>query len=79
MTDWNDFRFVWTDDGVLHLRGRDGFREPICPECGEPIKWVLDIMSFTTGPDHRLAHASCLWTAEGIRRVAERAPEEAQA
>jgi len=66
---WDDFRLEFDDDGTLNLRGRNGWREPICPLCGEPIRWCLDMFSFTTSP-HRLAHAACVWTAEAFEKLA---------
>jgi hypothetical protein len=45
--------------------------EAVCPKCGEPIRWVLDMFSFTTGMDEThpftLTHARCAWTPEGFR------------
>jgi hypothetical protein len=53
---------MWFDAaGHLHQAGNVGWREPICPECDEPIRWCLDMASFTTGPDHVMAHARCVW------------------
>jgi hypothetical protein len=66
--DWQTFRFNVTTDGVFEIQGREGFFEPICPVCGEVIRWCLDMFSFTTGPDHRLAHARCVWTQEAFER-----------
>lgn len=48
--------------------------EAVCPKCGEPICWCLDMFSFTTGFDdtHRftLTHARCAWTADAFARQA---------
>jgi hypothetical protein len=43
--------------------------EPICQECGEPIRWVLDMQSFKSigGGRYVACHARCVWTAEGFR------------
>ena len=60
------FRFEFDDEGVLRLRGRDGWREAICPVCHEPIRWALDMFSFSTGDDHTLQHARCAWTPEAF-------------
>jgi predicted amidophosphoribosyltransferase len=55
--------------------------EAVCPKCGEPIRWCLDMFSFTTGmqDDHpfTLTHARCAWTREGFRREMERVAESA--
>jgi len=67
-------RFEFDDSGVLHLRGYDGWREPICPVCGRPIAWVLDMFSFTTGFDYKLAHARCVWKREAFTRQRRLAP-----
>ena len=55
------FHLYFDAAGHLHLAGRKGWREPICPECDEPIRWVLDMASFTSGSDHVMAHARCVW------------------
>lgn len=68
------FRLEFDDDGSLHQRGREGWREAVCPVCSEPIRWVLEMMSFTrdeTG--FALAHARCVWTREAFGREALRA------
>ena len=70
-------RLVFYPDGTLHLEGRDGPWEANCSECGEPIRWVLDMFSFTTGPTYRLAHARCVWTPGAFVAQAELAPEHA--
>ena len=64
--------FSVDEQGVLHLRN-DYPRtyesaEPICPICNEAIRWCLDMFSFTTGCDHRLAHARCVWMPEAFDR-----------
>jgi hypothetical protein len=69
---WDTFRFQTDDEGHLEIAGRDGWQEPICPICNEPIRWCLDMFSFTTGPRHRLAHARCVWTAEAFELEARR-------
>lgn len=40
--------------------------EQDCAVCGEPIRWCLDMFSYTTGNPHRLAHARCVWTPEAF-------------
>jgi hypothetical protein len=62
------FRLDFDEDGHLCIIGRDGWREPICPECGQPIRYVLDMASFTAGYDSKLAHARCVWRKGGFRR-----------
>jgi hypothetical protein len=57
-------RVQLAEDGVLHLRGLDGWPDPICPECGGAIRLVLDLMSWSVGHDHRLVHARCVWRPE---------------
>lgn len=44
------------------------FREAICCECGEPIRWVLDMFSFKHNErgGFDLGHAWCLWTPEAF-------------
>jgi hypothetical protein len=58
--------------GVLHLDTTYpkpfSEAEPICPICEEPIRWCLDMFSFTTGYAHKLAHAHCVWTPEAFDR-----------
>ena len=62
----------YTTEG--HLRIRNDYprtyesAEPICPVCNEPIRFCLDMASFTTGSEHRLAHAHCVWTPEAFDR-----------
>jgi len=53
-------------------------KEPLCAVCEQPIQWCLDMFSFTTGPDRRLAHARCVWTKEAFRREERRAPSVAE-
>jgi hypothetical protein len=62
------WRLEFDDEGHLHARGTVGWREPICPECNEPIRWCLDMASFTTGRDHVMAHARCVWRKEAFSR-----------
>ena len=73
MTD--SFQVGFDDDGALRQRGRDGWREPVCPECGDPIRWVLDMASFRHdgGRGYVMCHARCVWTPEAFRREARRA------
>lgn len=69
-------------DGVprCEVGGDDGWVEPICPACGDPIRWVLDMQSFVRN-DHgglTMTHARCAWTKEGFRtqeRLAVEGPE----
>ena len=51
--------------------------EPLCVECGEPIRWVLDMMSFKHlgGLRYQAGHARCLWRKEAFtvqRKQAQR-------
>jgi hypothetical protein len=52
--------------------------EAICPVCGERIRWVVDMFSFTTAADgcHKLAHARCVWTKPAFRRQERDAPDD---
>ena len=55
---------VWLDDeGVLHLKGLAGI-DPVCPECGEPIRLQVDLASFVVSYDQRMVHARCVWRPE---------------
>lgn len=49
--------------------------EPICPQCGTPILWVLDMASWThTDEGFVLLHARCAWEPEAFtkqRRLAQ--------
>lgn len=69
-TNWDDWRFEFLPDGTLRSIGSKGHREPNCAKCGEPIRWALDMFSFTTGDDHRLAHARCVWLPNAFFREA---------
>lgn len=40
--------------------------EAICPVCNGAIRWRLDVMSFTMGSKHELAHARCIWSPERL-------------
>lgn len=47
--------------------------EPICPECSEPIRWVLDMYSMVRVSDgaagrFALAHARCVWLPAAFTR-----------
>ena len=72
---WDTFRIEFDNDCTLRLEGRDGWREPICPECSEGIRYVLDMASWKA--DDRggfaLCHARCVWTRNGFITEAERA------
>lgn len=71
-----DPSLTFDPDGTLRLDfgpTRQAFREAICPECGEPIRWMMDMSSFTSGPRPALAHARCVWRQEGFRTEMERA------
>lgn len=71
----HSFRFEFDSDGTLHQRGgREGWAEPTCAVCHEPIRYCLDMFSFTTGSDHALAHARCVWTKEAFDRERSKAP-----
>lgn len=43
----------------------EDFREPVCPVCEKPIRWVLDMFSFTASA-RELAHARCVWTSDAF-------------
>jgi hypothetical protein len=64
--------FRFNPDGELELSEdlaeRDSDEEwfAVCPICKVHIAWCLDMFSFTTGPNHRLAHARCVWTKEAF-------------
>jgi hypothetical protein len=76
---WESFRIEFDSDGTLRQRGRDGWQEPVCPDCGEGIRYVLDMASWKqddTG-GFVLCHARCVWTREGFITEAERAPADA--
>lgn len=65
---WNDFDISINDKGELVVGGHKGFVEPKCHVCGEPIQWVLDIMSFVHDKGSYYAgHARCLWTVNGLQ------------
>lgn len=51
------------------------WREPVCVECGEPIRWVLDMFSFQQNRHggYDLGHAWCLWTPEGFEEPQQKA------
>jgi hypothetical protein len=50
---------LWFDgDGVLHV---EGLTDPVCPECGEPIRLMLDLTTFVATTEQQLAHARCVW------------------
>lgn len=59
-------------DGVIRceMSGWDGFVDPICPVCNEPIRWVLDMASFSTLEHgvYTLMHARCAWIPEAFDR-----------
>lgn len=64
------FRLEFDANGHLFIEGRDGWQEAVCVICDEPIRWCLDMFSFTTGFPHGLAHARCVWTGEAFLREA---------
>jgi len=74
---WDDFRVGFDDDGTLRQRGRNGWREPVCAKCGEPVRWVLDMASFVHMGDgsYALAHARCAWTKPAFDREKKDAPD----
>lgn len=48
---------------------RDGFQEPVCPTCSQPIRWILDMHSFINNPEGTglvLVHAWCAWKPDGF-------------
>ena len=59
--------------GVLRLQGLE--RDPLCAECGEPIRVLLDVTSFVFGVDHALVHARCVWRPEVLHGEARLALE----
>lgn len=65
---WDTFRVEFDDDGTLRQRGRIGWREAKCAECGEPIRWVLDMGSYKHMDDgsFALCHAYCVWLPEAF-------------
>ena len=69
----NPFRIGLVErDGAVRceISGYDGWTEPICPACNEPIQWVLDMASFSTPRNgvYTLMHARCAWTPEAFRK-----------
>lgn len=60
-------------DGDPYLSLTIPTKEPLCAVCDEPIMWCLDMFSFTTGAEKRLAHARCVWTQEAFLRESHRA------
>lgn len=75
----DEFRLEFSDDGHLRLAGRDGWQIAICPFCGEPIQWCLDMFSFTTGDTHELAHARCVWMPEAFQAQAKQSRRASKA
>jgi hypothetical protein len=68
------------EDGRLTLSFglyNESWREAICCECGQPIKWVLDMFSFKHNDrgGFDLGHAWCLWTPEGFDRAKAKASQ----
>lgn len=64
------------DEG--HLVMPESAPEPICPECQEPVKWVLDMFSFSTLSQwdrggYTLMHARCAWIPSAFTRERTRA------
>jgi hypothetical protein len=73
---WDHFRIEFNDAGNLLITGWNGHREPICRVCGEPIPWVLDMMSFSTKQDDGCSyaqHAACAWLPEAFTKQRKRA------
>lgn len=75
-------RFEFDAEGHLTVSFglyNEDWREAICCECGEPIRWVLDMFSFrhNSRGGYDLGHASCLWTPEGFKKPKRRAKERA--
>jgi len=58
------------------VKGRRGWVEPTCPECGEPIRWILDMHSYKyEHGEYVMCHARCVWLPEAFtreRKVAKR-------
>lgn len=55
--------FVYDTFG--HLVQLSRAAEPVCPKCGEKVRWCLDMFSLTTGaedPPFAVAHARCVWS-----------------
>jgi hypothetical protein len=77
VVDWNTFRFEFRDD-QLWLEGRDGWREAICPVCNEPIRWCLDMFTFSTGYPYILCHARCSWQPDAFDRQRKLAELDAE-
>lgn len=70
----SDRTFEFFEDGTLRIVGEGG-HEPACAVCGEPIRLVLDMFSFTSGfnePRFALAHARCVWIPEAFHVQAKR-------
>lgn len=73
---WETFRLEFDDDGTLWQRGREGWREPVCGVCDDPIRWVLDMASFKHEADgFVMCHARCVWTKEAFDTEREAAPD----
>jgi hypothetical protein len=49
--------------------------QPDCAVCGEPIRWCLDMHSYTLGTPHELAHARCVWRKAAFREQERQAEE----
>jgi hypothetical protein len=61
-------------EGHLIISGEDGRREPICSACGQPIPWILDMMSFEVKAGRFYAqHAACAWTPSAFLHQYKRA------
>lgn len=75
---WDDWCIGFDGSGHLVTVGHHGHREPVCPECGEPIRWVLDMMSFKLYDGMRFAacHARCVWMPEAFDRERSRTPDQ---
>lgn len=69
------FRLELDADGTLWQRGREGWHEPVCGVCGDPIRWVLDMASFKQEPSgFVMCHARCVWTKGAFDRERDAAP-----
>lgn len=78
---WETFRLEFDADDTLHLRGLEGWREPVCGVCRESIRWVLDMASFKSDESGGLVwcHARCVWMPEAFSTEKRRAAVEGDA
>ena len=70
----NDRLILVPDDPM-----NSGWWEAKCAECGEPLRWILDMWSFRIAHARvEAVHARCAWTAEAFTNEAKRAAREAR-